>query len=33
MANESFWDFLLQIFGMDPETPADELGVLYVPGG
>lgn len=33
MANESFWDFLLQILGIGPETPADEAGVLFVPGG
>jgi hypothetical protein len=33
MASESFWNFLLQILGIDPETPEDEAGVLFVPGG
>jgi hypothetical protein len=33
MASESFWDLLLQILGLDTETPADEAGVLFVPGG
>jgi hypothetical protein len=33
MAGESFWTYLLQILGIDPETLEDEIGVLYVPGG